>query len=378
MRCLAARIALAAVLAASYVGCGGARPVAWKATVDTGIDDSACALVTDGRNLFVVGSQVNPQTGRSLWLVQSLNRKGEPVRRFPLAAGKVAMACDAALNEHSDLYVCGRANPNDTNACLIARFRPEGLVVWKRGLIVGEQSWAHGICLLPGGRLAVCGAAVADQKTHVLVAVFDTAGTELWDRTYDLGPLSEGYRIACDTQGNMAIIGRAGTAETPDLFLMKLGPRGDTLWTRRYDSGGDDFPGDITFGALGYILATGTARTADSSKCVVLTYSGDGEPGNRLAYGADAQAEGHAIYATAEGKYFVTGRLILPKRSSILAFQYLPDAVSVWERDVALGSEATGVDLFVDRDVFVAATVRNATKDIVVLKLTRPALPAAE
>lgn len=364
------RLALAAALVLP-AGCG-TPAVGWKTFVDTGVDEIASALVTDGADLYAVGSQVNPQTGRSLWLVQCLNRKGELVRRFPLSAGRAAFAADAAMNRQGDLYVCGRANPRDTNAVLLARFRREGIIRWQRGLVVGEQSRANGMCLTDDGRVIICGAAVADQKSRVLVAAFDTTGRSLWQKTWDLGAVSEGWRIAANADGMFVVTGRAGIADNPDIFVMKLSPTGESLWSRRYDSGGDDIPGDITWGVLDYALVTGTARGRDSTKCVVLVYDRDGMPTNLLAWGRDAQAEGHAITATPGGEYFVTGRQFGPKGNTVIAFQYLADAVSVWERTVAIGSDGIGAALVVDGDVFVAATVRRQTQDIAVLRLTRP------
>jgi hypothetical protein len=361
---------LTLALLAGFAGCGN-NQVSWKLVIDTGVEDSACALVGDEDYLYVVGSQSNPQTGRSVWLIQTLTRKGEPIRRAAIAEGSAAIAGDATM-VGAGLYICGSATVHDTGLCLVSRVRPAGAALWKRGLVVGEQSSGSGICPVRGGRLAVCGSAVAEQESHVLVALLDTCGRTIWSRTYDLGSFSAGCRLVADSASNLFVTGRCGTPESPDVFVMRLEPDGDTVWTRRYDSGGDDFPGDVALGQLGYVLATGTARVNDSTRCVVLSYSPSGELSGQMAYGASAQAEGHAIAATPDGRYFVTGRLITPKGSSVHTFQYLADALSVWQRTVQLGSSGTGVAVRVEDQVYVAATVRNATRDIAVLSLTLP------
>ncbi|MEO0079168.1 MAG: hypothetical protein ABIK44_00625 [candidate division WOR-3 bacterium] len=361
------------VATVAFMGCSE-RPVKWTTFIDTGVDEAACALALQGDELFVVGTQSNPTTGRSVWLVQVLGKNGQLANRQSFAEGLVNVAQDAALADNGDLYICGRSNPHDTTLCLIVKTRPRVSAIWKRGLVLGERCWGNGICVRPDGNVAVCGAVVNGERSDMFVALLDPEGKTIWTRAYDLGPAEDAVKIAAGPDNGLAVLGEVG-AGCPDIVVLRLGPNGDTLWTRRYDSGGVDEPGDIAFGVQGYILATGTARVGDSVRCVVLSYDSTGGVANRLAYGAEAQAEGHGIFVTPEGDNFVTGRLLRPGRSAVLAFQFLPDAVSVWERHSQIGTEGTGVDLVVRGDVFVAATVRRKNSDIAVVRFSRPTKP---
>jgi hypothetical protein len=158
-------------------------------------------------------------------------------------------------------------------------------------------------------------------------------------------------------------------AANPDIVIIKLAPNGDTLWTRRYDSGGSDEPGDIAFDGFGNIIATGTARVGDSVRCVIIEYAPNGDLIRQLAYGTVAQATGKGIFVTGNSDIYITGSLLSQEgKGQILAFQYKPDAVSVWEKQYSPGPSASGVDLVVNGDVFVAATVQGKTKDVLVCR----------
>jgi len=192
-------------------------------------------------------------------------------------------------------------------------------------------------------------------------------------------------RIAADSKDNLAIVGHhCDTAGNADLVVIKFKPNGDTLWTRLYDSGGDDEPGDIAFDPFGNILVTGTATVGDSVRCVILEYDADGGSIRKAAYGRQAQATGNGIFVSKDADIFITGRLIGRKTGKggqteatgeIVVFQYKPDALSVWERQYTPGPNADGVDLVVSGDVYVAATVKGKTSDVLVCRFSRPAAP---
>jgi len=367
--CVVAVAGLAMVLA----GCG-TREVVWTTTIDMGIDEVAAALCADRENLYVVGTQTNPKSGRSLWLLQVLDRRGRLLRRQAFVEGAVNIAADAALRPDGGVFICGRSVVRDTAICLVLDWRPNGNVAFKRGLVMGEQSWANGVCALPGNRVAVCGAGVHGQASDMFVAVLDSSGRTEWMRNYDFSGVEQAHRICADAAGNLVVLGQTKLEEAcPDLLVMKLGAKGETLWTRRYDSGGMDVPGDIALDRFGNVIAVGTAKSGDSARCVILEYDADGGAVRKVAFGEQAQAEGNAVTVTEEGDVFVAGAQLEQKGRTVLAYHYLPNATTVWERHVRLGSDAAAAALVEGGDIYVAATVQNATKDIAVVRLFRPA-----
>ncbi|MBN2466420.1 hypothetical protein JXD38_12440 [candidate division WOR-3 bacterium] len=361
----------AALLVLLTAGCGP-KPVVWQKTIDIGGDETATALTSDGSNFYVGWVSTKPGgSDQDGWFVTRLDSSGREVWTHTYKESPYAMCEDLWADNFGHLFAAGRARAEGKDVCLVIRYAAGGDVTWQKGLSLGDKTWGTGICPVSHDRLAVCGVAGTDANTDYMVALLDAKdGRTVWVRNIDLGPNDLAARIACDADDNLAVIGMHGeNAANPDIVIMKLAPNGDTLWTRRYDSGGSDEPGDIAFDGFGNIIATGTARVDDSIRCVIIEYAPNGDLIRKLAYGTVAQATGKGVFVTPASDIYITGGLINPEgKSEILAFQYKPDAVAVWEKMYSPGSSAAGVDLVVNGDVYVAATVQARTKDVLVCR----------
>jgi hypothetical protein len=361
----------AALLALLAAGCG-VKPVVWQKTIDIGGDETATALTSDGTSYFVSFVATHPGTSdRADWFVTRLDSSGNEVWTQKYKESPYAMCEDLWADNLGHLFAAGRARAENKDVCLVVRYAAGGEITWQKGLALGDKTWGTGICPVSGDRLAVCGVAGTDANTDYMVALLDAKdGRTVWVKNIDLGPNDLATRIACDADDNLAVIGMHGeNAANPDIVIIKLAPNGDTLWTRRYDSGGSDEPGDIAFDGFGNIIATGAARVDDSVRCVIIEYAPNGDLIRKLAYGTVAQATGKAIYVTPESDVYIAGsQLEQDGRSEILAFQYKPDAVSVWEKQYSPGPSASGVDIVVNGDVYVAATAQGKTKDVLVCR----------
>lgn len=361
----------AVVLVLLAAGCG-VRPVVWQKTIDIGGDETATALASDGSSYYVSFVATRPGgSDRAGWFVTKLDSMGNEVWTRTYKESPYAMCEDLWADNFGHLFAAGRAKAEGRDICLVIRYAAGGDITWQKGLALGDKTWGTGICPVSGDRLAVCGVAGTDANTDYMVAMLDAKdGRTVWARNLDLGPNDRAVRIACDGKDNLVLVGLHGeNATNPDIVIIKLNPGGDTLWTRRYDSGGDDEPGDVAFDGFGNIIATGTARVGDSVRCVIIEYDPDGNLIRKLAYGTVAQATGKGVCVTGASDIYMTGGLLLENgKSEILAFQYKPDAVAVWEQHYAPGSNAGGVDLVVNGDVYVAATVQARTRDVLVCR----------
>lgn len=369
----------AALLVLLAAGCG-VGPVVWQKTLNTGGDETATALTSDGTNYYV--SYVSTRPGapdRAGWFVTKLDSSGKELWTRPYKDSPFAMCEDIWADNFGHLFATGRSRSENNDICLVVRYAADGSITWQKGLALGDKTWGKGICPVSSDRIAVCGAAGTDANTDYMVALLDAKdGRTVWVKNIDLGPNDLAARVACDANDNLAVIGLHGeNAASPDIVIVKLAQNGDTLWTRRYDSGGSDEPGDIAFDGFGNIIATGTARIGDSTRCVIIEYDLDGNLIRKLAYGTVAQATGKGIFVTGESDIYITGSLLSQDgKSQILAFQYKPDAVSVWEKQYSQGPNAGGVDLVINGDVYVAANVQGKTKDVLVCRF--PQLGAKE
>jgi hypothetical protein len=390
-----ARILAVALPVLMVAGCGQ-KQVVWQKTIDAGGDEVATALATDGTSYYVSYMATKPgEADRAGWFVTKLDKDGQERWTRMYKDSPYAACEDIWADNQGHLFATGRAKSQGKQICLVIRYAADGGITWQKGLAVGDKTWGMGICPVSGDRIAVCGMAGTEANTDHMIALLDAKdGRTVWVKNIDLGSNDLAVRIAADAKDNLAIVGHRGdTGANSDIIVVKLKPNGDTLWTRTYDSGGDDQPGDIAFDPFGNILVTGTATVGDSVRCVILEYDADGGSIRKAAYGQQAQATGNGIFVTKGADIFITGSLIGRKlgksgqaalsdrdlrgqpTSEIIAFQYKPSAVSVWERQYSPGPNAGGVDLVVNGDVFVVATVKDKTNDVLVCRFSLPVAP---
>jgi hypothetical protein len=365
---------LVALLALLAAGCG-VKPVVWQKTLDIGGDETATAMAFDGASLYVSFVETKPGgSDRAGWFVTKLDTTGQERWTRTYKDSPYAVCQDVWADNFGHLFAVGRSRSQGKDICLVIRYAADGSITWQKGLSVGDKTWGTGICPVSGDRIAVCGVAGSDANTDHMVALLDAKdGRTVWVKNIDLGPNDVAARIACDDKDNLAIVGLHGKdAARPDIVIVKLKPNGDTLWTRRYDSGGADEPGDVAFDGFGNVVANGTARIGDSTRCVIIEYNPVGDLIRQLAYGTVAQAMGKAIYITKDSEIYMAGTIIeAGGKHDILAFQYKPDAVAIWEQQFTTGPKGDAVDLVVNGDVYTAATVQGKTRDVLVCRFLR-------
>jgi len=357
-----------------FLGRCGKPTVTWQKVLDTGTDDQLAAVLTRGDEVIVAFTQGNQQQGRTVWFVQTLDRKGNFVRRQPFAEGSVNICRAAALDRAGNLLLAGYARFYDTTFALIVKVTPQGKTLWKKGIFSGNACWANGVAALDSN-IVFCGGVQTAAGPEVYLALLNPDGKTVWTRNYQFDQGADAVALAVHPDGNLTVLCRVASCSGQDILLMHTKPNGDTLWTRRYDSGGNDIPAAVGVDRFGNIVGLGTARTEDSTRCVVLEYTPDGGAVRKVAYGVTAQAEAGGLVITEKGEIFISGTLITPRRRKLLVFEYQPNATSVWERHIDPGFDVQNAAIGFDRDLFVAVDGTRQTKDIMVLRLDRPAAP---
>jgi hypothetical protein len=372
-------VVTAALVLAVLPGCGTKQTV-WDFKLATPAEETASALAADAGNLYLLGTVAKAGApDQASWLVTKVAKKdGQELWSHVYKEGTTTIGEDIAADATGHAYAVGRGNPQGRQMCLVVKYAPDRSIPWKKALSVGDKTWGMGVCNLSGGRIAVCGLAGTETNSDFMVAALDCRdGKTLWARNIDLCPTDLAVRIAADAKDNLAVIGQHADKKTPtnaNIIVIKLNARGDTLWTRIYDSGGEDRAGDISFDRFGNIVATGTAVVGDSTRCVILEYDADGGVIRKAAYGKQALAEGHGLYVSEAADIFVAGRL-LGNPAQMLAFQYQPSALSVWERHYTTGPNAVAEDLVVPDDAYVVGTLEGKTRDIILCRFSRPPVP---
>jgi hypothetical protein len=360
-------IALLAALVL-LAGCG-TGPVVWQKTIATDADEVAAGL--DADTLTVVVSATTGAGEQTRWLVARFDTDGNELWRRNWGEAGVNTCGGIALGD-GGIFVTGRAQSGDVPVCVVVKYTLEGNIAWQKGLALGDKSWGRDVCALEGGACAVTGAAGTDENIDLMITRLESDGRTAWARNYDFACGDAGQAIAAGPNGRLAVIAVAGTAENNDIMTLCFGPNGDTLWTRTYDSGSLDIPGGVTFDAFGNIVATGTVRTTDSVRCVILEYDKDGGVIREAAFGERAQAEGRAVAASPDGDLFVAGIEGKDALARMFAFHYVPNATSIWQRTLKTAGPSGAAGIAAPADVYVCGTEEGKKGDVVVARFSRP------
>ncbi len=351
-------------ISALFLFCG--KPmVVWMARIDTGTDEKPVAIMASDEQLVVVGNQ-GRKDGVSVWLVQWLDRKGKLLRRVTVAGGRFNVLGDGCLDREGNIYLAGYTSHYDTTVAMVVKISPAGRVLWKKGLALGKETRANGVCMVDT-LVAITGGVVTGDGEQIFVAILDRNGKTVWSKSYPQREPGAGFKIKSDPNGTLVVLGRSGVV--PDLLLVKIDSQGDTVWTRGYDSRGRDEPGNLVLDQFGNVVAVGTAQVGDSTRCVILEYTADGGVVRKVAYGENAQAVGWGVCVSEKGNIFICGALLGAQQSKGLVFEYVPNAISIWERQIAMDKGMVARGVVYNQGLFVVAEVIDKSSDIAVLEL---------
>jgi len=166
----------------------------------------------------------------------------------------------------------------------IAKYTPEGRLVWAKGAGGKGGDKAHSIALDGLGNLFIGGeyedtcyfdhimkVTGVSEVNNMFVAKYDTAGNVQWVRNISIdGPLqTRGYSVGCDEQGNVYTCGGTkgdtyfennflfSSAGDYDATVFKFNGNGDYVWGRRMGGLESDKAYGILSDHNGFIYVTG-------------------------------------------------------------------------------------------------------------------------
>lgn len=166
----------------------------------------------------------------------------------------------------------------------IAKYTPEGRLVWAKGAGGKGGDKAHSIALDGLGNLFIGGefedTAYFDNITKItrvietnnmFVAKYDTSGTVQWVRNISIGTLlqTRGYAVTCDAQGNVYTCGGTKgdtyyentflftSAGDYDATVVKFDAAGNLVWAKRMGGPESDKAYGIMSDNNGFIYVTG-------------------------------------------------------------------------------------------------------------------------
>jgi len=271
--------------------------------------------------------------------------------------------------------VGGRVAGGSTSSgddALIARFAPDGTLVWARQLHLGlatADSRTSGLALAPNGTVYVAGDFGFGQfQTHFFLAAYDPNGALQWTVT-EGGPISAvfaGAMVAADASSNAFLIGE--TESTCGLFqhrVIKVTPAGVTVWNEVLSSVncsmnqlwdvGVTPGGDIIVAGYG----TGT-QFGTSSDYVTSRF--DGTDGS-IVWSRNAGGSGGSsdlltdLAVDAVGRCYVTGITNLSGSSAqqMTTVGYDVDGTELWRHDQPSVALRAYLDVGTDGEIVLAS-----------------------
>lgn len=353
------------------------RPIPYKTSAGRVSRACFCAV---GFALLAMAppSAVEAQTAAAVWAISGGGDNSDI--GFAVAADSAGNA--VLVGRVADVATLAGAAPaplGDLDAA-IAKFSPDGQLVWARRPGGSGRDSARGVAIDGNGNALVTGffhgtgtfgEATADSAGHrdVFVAKYDPSGALMWLRRAG-GPLiDEGRGIAADGNGNVFVTGGfEGEAAFADsltvsarkgshAFVAKYDADGTPLWVRQ--AGGDKhtWGNAVAADSAGNVLISGAfarkarfngtaLKSAGNLDIFIAKYDPDGNllwaksaggPNRDMAYSVTADAADNVLVV---GKFHGTANFDAVKLNSVgnkdaFIAKYAPDGTLAWA--VSLG-----------------------------------------
>lgn len=260
-------------------------------------------LLADG-SLILAGDVTQPDGGSDGCLIKvSPDGSERWFRAYGGSSGEHLRA--VASTPDGGFVACGWtwAEPDRSGPSFwLLRLDAFGGVRWSR--VLGESDlyqYAHDLVVNADGGFTVTGGD-ADGGTLGLLR-FDAAGFEVWRRSFPGDPGAAGYALAATADGYIVTGTRQMGSASDALFALRTDEDGNQTWAETYGLGGPLAVGrDVLTRGGGFALLGG----GGGDLWFLGLDAAGGEDWSRRYGGADWD-QGHAVLATGDGGYLLTG-----------------------------------------------------------------------
>jgi hypothetical protein len=244
----------------------------------------------------------------------------------------------------------GVANLTGTDESFIAKYRPDGELLWARRLLGAGANEATGVAVDSAGNVLVTGNffgtvdfdpsnqsffLASEGSTDGFVLKLDADGEFVWARRFGGNQADDARTIAVDRFGAVVVAGAfrdeaefhdtlisVTSAGQDDGYTMRLSSDGQLLWLRTVGGGQSDYANDVAVGPDGAIAVTGwfsntvdldpgvrqqSVTSGGSADAFVQSFTVDGGLRWAGAIGGDSFDAGYAVAIDAQGNVVVGG-----------------------------------------------------------------------
>jgi len=224
----------------------------------------------------------------------------------------------ATVGSTGDVFVAGQVGGlgagtrEPARDVWVARFSPQGTLLWEARSDSGQHDEALDIITDPAGNSYVTG------RTHgafdgpsrggadIFLAKYSPTGSRLWVKQFGTSAYDLGRGVGLDGQGNIYLLaepqGRLGDTHygSSDLYLAKFDTRGELVWDKQWGGSSVDYTCDLAVDAAG--------NSYVASRQSIAKYDTDGTQLWAAALDRGLSDWPYAIELDSEGNCYVTSR----------------------------------------------------------------------
>jgi hypothetical protein len=241
-------------------------------------------------------------------------------------------------------FGAGALPPAGALDVLVAKWSPEGNLVWASRFGGAEAQVLFGIAADSAGNVVVAGSfrgsidfgggpLASAGAGDIYVAKLDPSGKHLWSKAFTGGDEETAHRLALDADDNILLGGQfEGTitfgggsltsAGGSDIFVVKLDPTGKYAWNKSFGSAsGDSYINTLAAASDGGAVIAGSFTDtidfgggpltgAGADDVFVARIDGFGDPVWSKSYGSAGNQSGTAVHVDAAGSVILAGQFV--------------------------------------------------------------------
>jgi len=313
----------------------------WEEVIGGKLDDEAHAVaeMPDGGYALAGHTRSHGMLDRDAWILR-LDSRGKVVWQQVLGGPMTEKVFGITATESGGVVIAGKTYSIGAGGsdALVARFRPNGDLLWQKTYGGAHNDGARSIAPLEQGGFVVAGSKGGAENDDVWVITLDENGDKRWDRTHGTPGEDGAVSVTQAVDGGFAV---AGYSQRPGLssfdnWVVRLDPRGDMVWQRHFARGNFSAGTAISAAPEGGFFVAGLSqeRTPRDSKSWVIRLASDGKTmwkqlsqnkGSNEAWGAASTSDGGVVVVSAAqdgGLGASNARLV----------RFAPDGEIVWSR----------------------------------------------
>lgn len=333
----------------------------WAKSLSGPGDDLISAVKLDNQgNIILVGDYESGASfsgnqltngGEKDGFLAKLNASGEMVWLKTASNENHAHFFDVGLDESGNIYAWGGFSHSITMGSinlttstqqnvLLAKFNPNGEVLWAKTFGGGAQKTAVGISVTPNGESVVTGSFLSAMQigssnyttnglSDVFIAKYDSEGNPIWSTAFGGTQTDNGFAITCDDEGNIYAGGsfmqsmQVGSQSLTsngewDVYVAKFSPTGSLVWANSFGGSLNDRLNGLLVDGQGRVYGMGwfqNTMVVGSQSLVsqggfdvfVFQLNSSGAPLNSFSFGGTSQDVGSDIGMDGGGNIYLAG-----------------------------------------------------------------------